>query len=49
MPDKLWDQVKRYMPIPCVDVIVEDSRGETLLGWRQILSYRNVWLFQVDA
>ena len=32
MPNKLWNQVKRYMPIPCVDVIIEDSRGEVLLG-----------------
>jgi len=31
------------MPIPCVDVIVEDSRGRTLVGWRQIPPYRNVW------
>ena len=43
MPDRLWNQVKRYMPIPCVDVILEDSRGEVLLGWRQIPPYRNVW------
>ncbi len=43
MPTRLWNQVKRYMPIPCVDVIVEDSRGGVLLGWRQILPYRNVW------
>src|SRR5208283_4933583 len=43
MPDKLWDQVKRYMPIPCVDVIVENSRGQVLWGWRRILPYRNVW------
>jgi len=43
IPDDLWAQVKRYMPIPCMDVIVEDSKGEMLLGWRQILPYRNVW------
>ena len=43
MPDRLWGQVKRYMPIPCVDVIVEDSNGRILLGWRRILPYRNVW------
>ena len=43
MPNKLWNQVKRYMPIPCVDVIVEDSEGKVLLGWRQIPPYRNVW------
>jgi ADP-ribose pyrophosphatase YjhB (NUDIX family) len=43
MPNRLWRQVKRYMPIPCVDVIVENSEGQVLLGWRQILPYRNVW------
>ncbi|MGD0690051.1 MAG: NUDIX domain-containing protein [Candidatus Bathyarchaeia archaeon] len=43
MPDGLWNQVKRYIPIPCVDVIVEDSKGRVLLGWRQIPPYRNVW------
>lgn len=43
MPDGLWNQVKRYMSIPCVDVLLEDSRARVLLGWRQILPYRNVW------
>jgi len=43
MPDRLWNQVKRYMPIPCVDVILEDSKTRVLLGWRQIPPYRNVW------
>jgi ADP-ribose pyrophosphatase YjhB (NUDIX family) len=43
MPNRLWSQVKRYMPIPCVDVIVENSSGAVLLGWRRILPYRNVW------
>ena len=43
MPDRLWNQVKRYMPIPCVDVIFEDSKGRILLGWRKIAPYRNVW------
>ena len=43
LPNVLWNQVKRYMPIPCVDVIVEDYRGDVLLGWRLIPPYRNVW------
>ena len=43
MPDRLWNQVKRHMPIPCVDVIAEDSRGKIFVGWRQIPPYRNVW------
>lgn len=43
MSNKLWNQVKQYMSIPCVDVLVENSKGETLLGWRRIPPYRNVW------
>ena len=43
MSNRLWNQVKQYMPIPCVDVILEDSEGKVLLGWRKIPPYRNVW------
>ena len=43
MPDTLWSEVKRHMPIPCMDVLLENSRGEILLGWRHIPPYRNVW------
>jgi ADP-ribose pyrophosphatase YjhB (NUDIX family) len=43
MSEPLWNKVKRYIPIPCVDVILENSRGEILLGWRRIPPYRNVW------
>jgi ADP-ribose pyrophosphatase YjhB (NUDIX family) len=45
MPEGLWRQVKRFMPVPCVDIILQNSRGEILLGWRKILPYRNVWAF----
>jgi len=31
------------MSIPCVDVLLENSRGEILLGWRQIPPYKDVW------
>lgn len=43
MPSELWNQVKRYVSIPCVDVLLENSSGEILLGWRRIPPYRNVW------
>ena len=43
MPDSLWNQAKQYLPIPCVDVVLENSHGEILLGWRRIPPYRNVW------
>lgn len=41
--ESLWRQVKRHIPIPCVDVILENPRGEVLLGWREILPYKDVW------
>ena len=43
MPESLWEKVKHHMPIPCVDVLLENNHGEILLGWRRILPYRNVW------
>jgi ADP-ribose pyrophosphatase YjhB (NUDIX family) len=43
MPDKVWRQVKRLIPIPCVDVLLENSKGEILVGWRRIPPYQNVW------
>ena len=43
IPNHLWNQVKRYMPIPCLDVVLENSLGEVLIGWRRIPPYRNVW------
>jgi len=43
LSEGLWSQVKASVPIACVDVIVSDSRGAILLGWRRILPYVNVW------
>jgi ADP-ribose pyrophosphatase YjhB (NUDIX family) len=43
MSETLWNQVKRHMPIPCIDIILQNPSGEILLGWRRILPYRNVW------
>jgi hypothetical protein len=43
MSDKVWRQVKRSISIPCVDVILENAKGEILLGWRKIPPYQNVW------
>lgn len=45
MPEHLWRQVKRSIPIPCLDIILQNSKDEILLGWRKILPYRNVWAF----
>jgi ADP-ribose pyrophosphatase YjhB (NUDIX family) len=43
IPEHVWRQVKRCIPIPCVDVLLENSDGEMLLGWRKISPYVNVW------
>lgn len=43
MTETLWNKAKAHMPISCVDVILQKPRGDILLGWRQILPYRNVW------
>lgn len=40
---RLWNQVKKSMSIPCVDIILENRHREVLLGWRLIEPYRNVW------
>ena len=43
MPEKLWRQVKRHMPIPCVDIILQNSQDQILVGWRLIPAYQGVW------
>ena len=43
MPKRVWSQVKRCLPIPCVDILLENPKGEVLLGWRKISPYSNVW------
>jgi len=43
VPEARWRQVKASVPIACVDIIVSDSIGAVLLGWRIIHPYVNVW------
>ena len=43
LSDRLWGQVKASLPIACVDVIVSNTDGAVLLGWRVIRPYVNVW------
>jgi hypothetical protein len=43
MSNRLWNQVKEHMSIPCVDLILENRSGEVLVGWRKIEPYRDVW------
>ena len=45
LPEVLWKKVIRAIPIACVDVLVENGRGDVLLGWRRIPPYKNVWAF----
>jgi len=44
LPDELWEAVKRSLPIATLDIVFERS-GKTLLGYRRISPYRNVWAF----
>ena len=43
MSNRLWNQVKENISIPCVDIILENRHGEVLLGWRRIEPYSHVW------
>jgi hypothetical protein len=43
MSTRLWNQIKKNMSIPCVDIILENRHREVLLGWRLIEPYRDVW------
>jgi ADP-ribose pyrophosphatase YjhB (NUDIX family) len=42
LSEKQWNNMVRWMPIPCVDVIVQKC-GQILVGFRAIIPYKNVW------
>jgi len=42
LPEEDWRNVLRWMPIPCVDVIVQKG-GRVLIGFREIVPYKDVW------
>ena len=42
-PPTQWRTIKRFMSIPCVDLILERSDKSILYGWRLINPYSNVW------
>ena len=42
LSEKQWNRMVRWMPIPCVDVIVE-KHARILVGFRAIVPYKNVW------
>ena len=45
IPEKMYSQIVLLMPIPCVDIIVEDSRGKILLITRADEPAKGQWWF----
>lgn len=45
IPEKMYSQIVLLMPIPCVDIIVEDSRGKILLIRRVDEPAKGQWWF----
>lgn len=43
IPDKLWGEIIRSIPLVCVDIIFQRKDHSILLGWRIIEPYGNVW------
>jgi colanic acid biosynthesis protein WcaH len=43
LPESKWKAILRAMPIPCLDLLVENDAKKVLLGFRMIRPYRNVW------
>jgi colanic acid biosynthesis protein WcaH len=42
LSEKQWNNMVRWMPIPCVDVVVK-KHARILVGFRAIVPYKNVW------
>ena len=42
LPTDEWHNMLRWMPIPCVDVIVQRD-AEVLIGFRMIIPYKHLW------
>jgi colanic acid biosynthesis protein WcaH len=45
LPLFLYKKIYAAVPLPCVDVVVEDARGNFLLVWRKNLPDRGTWWF----
>lgn len=45
IPDRLYARIVRTMPVPCVDVVVQDRRGRVLMLKRSNPPARNQWWF----
>lgn len=45
IPDDLYERIWRMMPIPCVDLLVQDDRGHVLLVKRKQEPAINQWWF----
>ncbi len=44
LPEKLWNLMVQIMPIPCVDLIFVNDKGEVLYGIRRIPPCVNTWM-----
>jgi ADP-ribose pyrophosphatase YjhB (NUDIX family) len=45
IPDELYRQIRRMMPIPCVDLLVTDDGGHVLLVRRKCEPAKGAWWF----
>ena len=45
IPEAIYSQIVRMMPVPCVDIIVEDERGRVLLIKRADEPAKGQWWF----
>ncbi len=43
MPEPLWKESLKYIPVPCLDIIFERGDGSILYGYRKISPYNKVW------
>lgn len=44
MPNPLWKEVLQFLPIPCIDIVIEEAgSGAILFGYRKITPYKDVW------
>lgn len=44
LPEKMWNLMVQLMPIPCVDLILVNDKGEVLYGRRKIPPGVGMWM-----
>jgi len=45
LPRELFEKILEYMPIPCIDLIIENEYAKLLFCRRNIPPYKNKWAF----